>query len=165
MLCMCKTEVRCVKFFNHEIIKPILKLQNLLTVCLKIYQCNHSRVHVHLYRVYNNFSRGAHYQKLVASTGWGSRLRVCVEAPLFPQWYQVQWNRVPLGVGPSIMTTESPGRNTCPSKVSPSRESTMGSTTDLDRARREKKPFFYCRIVANHPIKCFGESYCSWVSF
>lgn len=53
------------------------------------------------------------------------------------------------------MTTESPGRDTCPSKVSPSRESTMGSTTDLDRARREKKPFFYCRIVANHPIKCF----------
>lgn len=61
----------------------------------------------------------------------------------------------------STMTTESTGRSPSPTKVSPTPHSpvswTEGDTAALDKARREKKPFFYCRIVANHPVKCFGK--------
>ncbi|XP_062611293.1 protein dispatched homolog 3-like isoform X2 [Saccostrea cucullata] len=57
------------------------------------------------------------------------------------------------------MTSDSVVRGSSPVKVTPSQDSDKEGIEDeteaLERARREKKPFFYCRLVAKYPVKCF----------
>ncbi|XP_061167576.1 protein dispatched homolog 3-like [Saccostrea echinata] len=57
------------------------------------------------------------------------------------------------------MISDSVVRGSSPVKVTPSQDSNkegiQDETEELERARREKKPFFYCRLVAKYPVKCF----------
>lgn len=58
------------------------------------------------------------------------------------------------------MIMEFLGCDICLFKVFFSWEFIMGSMIDLDRVWWEKKFFFYCRIVVNYFIKCFGKLCC-----
>jgi hypothetical protein len=51
------------------------------------------------------------------------------------------------------MATVSPERRPNSTKDAVSEDDTM----DLEKKRRERKPFFYCRIVAKYPVKSFGK--------